>query len=337
MDYDISMENGDIIVYSDLEQELERLSKLRACSYTMMTPNGDFRFLYYRGQGFTISFNDYVFHTDTILKALSSVSHLELSISLGYPIIGTYEGIPQPSLQPRQFALRYTPHVKTRAGFLAGKKYSTVDFHFELPFLYELSKDYPILADFLDIVVKGDQPAELTPWKHFCNTDILAAIHFIQFNPYSRKSQERWIRAKAEEILVAAIEIAEEAIPAPVVKLLAHEKESLNKLKEYIETCPMELPLLSELSVTYPMNRDKLKKGFKKLFGFTIYEYYLTIKIEKAKWLLLATDKEIREIAYETGYHSNIAFSNAFRKIVGCHPLYFRKVGKSSDLHYKPD
>lgn len=337
MDYDISMEDGDIIPYVNLEQELKRLSKLRAGSYTMITPNGDFRFLYYRGKGFTVSFNDYAFHSDTILKARSSVSHLELSISLGFPIIGTYEGISQPSLKSRQFTLCYTPHVKTRAGFLAGKKYRTIDFHFELPFLYDLSKDYPILADFLDIVVKGDQPVELTPWKHFCNKDMLAVIRFIESNPYSAKSQERWMRAKVEEILVAAIEIAEDAKPAPVVKLSAYDQEELNKLKSYIETCPMELPLLSELSQMFPMNRDKLKKGFKKLFGVTIYDYYLTFKIERAKWLLLNTEKDVRVIAYETGYQSNIAFSNAFRKIVNCYPLYFRKVGKSSDIFYKPD
>ncbi len=329
MDFEIKTDGGgEVMICADIPEDLLGLQKLPAHCFTLMGDWGKSRFLHYRGSGFTVSFNDYLVNKDTILLARSSTAILELNISLGFPILGTWDGIRQPVLQKHQFSLSYTPHVKTRASFLAGKRYNSFDIHFEKPFLQDLAKDFPVLAEFMERVEKGTEPAELSQREFFCTQEMLAAIQFISNNAYSIRAQPRLVRYKVEEILIAALEIAEELSPARDVKLFPHEIEALQRIKLHIELNLDAMPSIIELSRMSALNQDKLKKGFRKLFGTSPYDYHIRLKMQEAKRLLLETNKPVWEIAYEVGYHKDSAFCIAFKKLVGCQPLYFRKHGR---------
>lgn len=64
---------------------------------------------------------------------------------------------------------------------------------------------------------------------------------------------------------------------------------------------------------------------FKKETGTTFVDYLTTVRIEKAKHLLLTTDMTVTEIAYEFGFNNSNYFSNIFRKTVGVSASEFRK------------
>lgn len=330
MNFEITTEgSGEVLIVPDLVEDLLRLPKLPAHCFTLLGDWGRATFLHYAGKGFTISFNDYRVSIDTVLKARSKVHVLELSIALGTPIIGTWDGIEQPSLLKNQFSLNYTPHVKTRASFQKGKKYSSFDIHFEKEFLQELALDFPLLAAFMDKVEYGKDPAELYSKNMFCNDHMLANIAFIENNPYSRRAQRLLIEYKVKEILIAAVErISDLQDEKRDVKLHPRDEEALRMIHGFIETNNGEMPTLKELCRKSGLNQDKLLKGFNKLFGTTPYDYHIQLKMEEAKRLLLDTGLKIFEIAYQIGYHHSSNFCIQFEKLYGCQPSYFRKFGR---------
>lgn len=63
---------------------------------------------------------------------------------------------------------------------------------------------------------------------------------------------------------------------------------------------------------------------FKKYKGVSIMKYLREIKIERAKTLLLSTEKSILEISILLGFHDQSHFTNTFKKLVGISPLKYR-------------
>ena len=98
------------------------------------------------------------------------------------------------------------------------------------------------------------------------------------------------------------------------------KSRKLIEAKELLNTRIDNPPTIVELSKLTGINEYKLKKGFKELFGTTIFGYIHHSRMSLAKRLLLGTDKSAKEIAYETGYSSPQHFSNAFKKQFGITP-----------------
>lgn len=64
---------------------------------------------------------------------------------------------------------------------------------------------------------------------------------------------------------------------------------------------------------------------FHKLYGMTIQEFIVTLRIEYAKKLLLESDLPITDIVLESGFASNSNFYLQFTKLVGISPTQYRK------------
>lgn len=72
-------------------------------------------------------------------------------------------------------------------------------------------------------------------------------------------------------------------------------------------------------------NETYLKKDFKKIFGCSIYQLQLYIKLEKAHELLTARTRSIHEIAFDCGFNSYNSFYKAFVKRFGYCPKNLTK------------
>jgi AraC-like DNA-binding protein len=65
-------------------------------------------------------------------------------------------------------------------------------------------------------------------------------------------------------------------------------------------------------------------RQFKKKIGYTPYSYVLLSKIGTASHLLKSSSLSIKEIAYTCGFSSEGSFCNAFKKLIGIWPRYYR-------------
>ncbi len=77
---------------------------------------------------------------------------------------------------------------------------------------------------------------------------------------------------------------------------------------------------IKELARICAINECYLKKGFKAIFGKTIYEYREQTRIEMAKDLILNHQYNINEVAHQLGYASHSYFSTVFKRITGIKP-----------------
>lgn len=77
---------------------------------------------------------------------------------------------------------------------------------------------------------------------------------------------------------------------------------------------------LDDLAKAAAMSKTKLKTKFKEIVGQTTYQYYLSVKMEKARAILEDNPTQITTVAYELGYKSTSHFSQAFKKQYGVTP-----------------
>ena len=72
---------------------------------------------------------------------------------------------------------------------------------------------------------------------------------------------------------------------------------------------------------------------FHQIYGITIQQYIVNLRIEYAKKLINKSDYSITEIALECGFSSSSNFYSQFTKIVGTSPLLYKKQTEGKIKH----
>ena len=84
---------------------------------------------------------------------------------------------------------------------------------------------------------------------------------------------------------------------------------------------------IAELARIAGVNRDKLVRGFRELYGATIAEVLSERRLREARRLLLASDLPVATVAYRCSYLNNAAFTRAFNRRYGVAPSELRRTG----------
>lgn len=100
----------------------------------------------------------------------------------------------------------------------------------------------------------------------------------------------------------------------------------LQKIKNYLDEHWTEKISLDFLSSQFFIDKFYLTRLFKKVFGMSITNYLLRLRITRAKELLRFTGLSIEEISVQCGISDPNYFSRAFKKIEGITPGQFRKM-----------
>jgi AraC family transcriptional regulator len=105
-------------------------------------------------------------------------------------------------------------------------------------------------------------------------------------------------------------------------KFLANEadREKITKAREVLLQHIGEPLTIKELSRKVAINECYLKKGFKEMFGTTIFDFYQSQRMEHAKYLLYDKGLSVTEVSLMLGYSSISHFSTAFKKHTGIKP-----------------
>jgi len=86
---------------------------------------------------------------------------------------------------------------------------------------------------------------------------------------------------------------------------------------------------IQQLTKLVSLNEFVLKKEFKRIFKKTIFDYTLSLKMQKAKQLLVHTNKPIYEISDAVGYKNPTHFTAAFKKLNNYTPKKYRTKHKT--------
>src|SRR5690349_17955928 len=79
-------------------------------------------------------------------------------------------------------------------------------------------------------------------------------------------------------------------------------------------------PSIQELAKMVTVSESKLKKDFKTMYGYPIYEYYQKARMQAVQDKLLTGKFSVKEIAMELGYSNLSNFTIAFKKEFGVLP-----------------
>lgn len=131
-----------------------------------------------------------------------------------------------------------------------------------------------------------------------------------------------------EEMLKASIQKKEPKINYPSenqILRLESNRELFKKLHFYIhQNLDKPLPKFREIAREMGASESKLKKGFRKMYGTTIYHYHREKRLEKAVMLLSNTEQSIKQISIECGFTSFPHFSRTFKERFGFSPSQLR-------------
>ena len=100
----------------------------------------------------------------------------------------------------------------------------------------------------------------------------------------------------------------------------ADDREKIIKAREVLIQHIGEPITIKALSRKVAINECYLKKGFKEIFGTTIFDFYQSQRMEHAKYLLYDKGLSVTEVSLMLGYSSISHFSTAFKKHTGIKP-----------------
>jgi len=141
---------------------------------------------------------------------------------------------------------------------------------------------------------------------------------------YTDSLENIYINAQTQMLLLYSLDcmLGEKEIDVINCKFLANEadREKITKAREILIQHIGEPITIKELSRKVAINECYLKKGFKEMFGTTIFDFYQSQRMEHAKYLLYEKGLSVTEVSLMLGYSSISHFSTAFKKHTGLKP-----------------
>jgi AraC-like DNA-binding protein len=141
---------------------------------------------------------------------------------------------------------------------------------------------------------------------------------------YTGSHENIYINAQSQILLLYSLEcmIGEKEVEGFQCKFLANEadREKIVQAREILLQHIGEPLTIKELSRKVAINECYLKKGFKEMFGTTIFDFYQGQRMEHARYLLYEKGLSVTEVSVMLGYSSISHFSTAFKKHTGLKP-----------------
>lgn len=140
---------------------------------------------------------------------------------------------------------------------------------------------------------------------------------------YSGAMENIFTNAKVHELLLYSLEcLVDEKEEGFTCKFLADEagRERIYMARDILLKHIGEPITIKGLSRKVAMNECYLKKGFKEIFGTTIFDFYQQQRMEHAKYLLYEKSMSVTDVSASLGYSSISHFSAAFKKHTGLKP-----------------
>lgn len=274
-------------------------------------------------EGVHISHGSVNLASDISLKLESDTPMIEMHFNLvGTQYAQIYGTGQRFVVRERQHNMFYMPEFEGYIESARQKKTSQMlEIHFtETYFQRFLSTDSTLLNRFAEKIDKKelsmltDLNMTITPYMETLVQQIL------QCNKQGIMKR-LFLESKVMELLMLQIEQFEAAVerkPSSVIK--ANDAEKIHYARHLLEQNLSNPYSLLELSRMVGLNDFKLKKGFKEIFGHTVFGYLHEVRMQEAKKLLLDQQKSICEVAEYCGYQYVQHFSTAFKKRFGITP-----------------
>jgi AraC-like DNA-binding protein len=223
-------------------------------------------------------------------------------------------------------------HCKAEGKNHCSEKFESVDFlsfTFTPSVLSQFAKPRNGSHTLADDVLTFGHPAPFAQLIPLCNRMRLVLDGLLNHS-YSDTLENIFVNAQTQMLLLYSMDcmLGEKEIDTVTCRFLANEadRDKIIKAREVLIEHIGDPITIKELSRKVAMNECYLKKGFKEMFGTTIFDFYQNQRMEHAKYLLYEKGLSVTEVSLMLGYSSISHFSTAFKKHTGLKPceLLFR-------------
>ncbi len=215
---------------------------------------------------------------------------------------------------------------RVQASRYCPERAETVDvlhFRFSPVHLMQFVKPAVAGTNLTDDVLQFRHPSSFSKILSLCSRTRMVLEALLNHN-FSGSLENIYINAQTQMLLLYSLEcmLGEKEVETFQCKFLANEadREKINLAREILLDHIGEPLTIRELSRKVAINECYLKKGFKELFGTTIFDFYQSQRMEHARYLLYEKGLSVTEVSVMLGYSSISHFSTAFKKHTGLKP-----------------
>lgn len=208
----------------------------------------------------------------------------------------------------------------------ADESVTTVDvayFRFDEQHLGQLVKDIRTTS-FSEDILNFRHTSSFTKLLPLCGK-IQGVLSALMNHRYTDNMANIFTNAQTQMLLLHAMECMAGDEPESEefsCKFLANEEDrkKIELAREVLLQHICEPLTIKELSRKAAINECYLKKGFKELYGTTIFDFFQSQRMEHAKYLLYEKGLTVTDVSNLLGYSSISHFSTAFKKHTGLKP-----------------
>jgi AraC-like DNA-binding protein len=151
------------------------------------------------------------------------------------------------------------------------------------------------------------------------------AVANVVSTPLVGSLRRLYVEANAIDIATQVISGLRRAPDPPLQGCRPRDIECLHHARSILEREFFDPPSILDLARRVGINQQKLKCGFKALFGATIFEFYQNLRLTMAADMLEAEHSSVSEAALAAGYQYASNFAVAFRRKFGVSPREFKQ------------
>lgn len=217
-------------------------------------------------------------------------------------------------------------NCRTNAGRTSKDKCESVDvlsFRFSTVHLSQFLKPLRAQDTLAHDILHFEHKSSFTKILPLCGRTRMV-LESLLSNNYTESLQNIFINAQTQMLLLYSLEcmVGERDVESFSCKFLANEadRDKIARAREILIDQIGEPITIKELSRKVAMNECYLKKGFKELFGTTIFDFYQSQRMEHARYLLYEKGLSVTDVSMLLGYSSISHFSTAFKKHTGLKP-----------------
>lgn len=158
--------------------------------------------------------------------------------------------------------------------------------------------------------------------------DALHAVEKLLGNPYTGHRRLMYAEAKVCEILCAGLDQWEAFADAHTAEHVfsCRDLRLIEKARDMLLADMSHMPTIPTLARAVGTNTSKLKRGFKFMYGQTVFKLGQTRRMEHALDLLMDSRMSVSEVATAVGYQHQTSFTASFRDHFGFAPRDARRM-----------
>lgn len=274
-------------------------------------------------EGIELAIASYHLHDDLVLRFPNRPHSLEYCFYLsGYQCCnGVDESGGQYALCGSGIAPEEVTHLSARQPFLA------VNVHLNQEIFHAClgNKVPPSLAPLL-----GNHQTTYHVSYGAITPNIKGVLQQILTCPYWGMTKRLFLESKVLELTAFLVEQSMPALDQVNATLSAETIDCVYHARQILLERLSQPPTLLELARQVGLNDCSLKRGFRQVFGTTVFGYLQQQRMVQAQQLLSQGRMNVQEVARAVGYSSRSNFAAAFRRQFGLNPSAYLAQRKSS-------